>query len=177
MTRHALRGAVGLAAAAALALGASPAHADAAQATKLQRQVDQVLRHGAPGARQVGANRMRWPRDGVTLTLSVQRTAHTARFSDCKRGFVCLWQDGNGTSRRVQFYRYGTYALARYGMPARTHRGASSYFNNQTGGASAYVRGWRDRPSNIFTFWLIGHGNFFALNDRASSLTLNHPSR
>jgi hypothetical protein len=67
----------------------------------------------------------------------------------------------------VQFLRYGRYNLAGYGMPAGTHRGASSYFNNQTGGAGAYLSG---SPG---TYWMFEFGNLPGnWNDRAAYITL-----
>ena len=110
-----------LVAAAALTTAASPAGAK----TTLQRQVDQVLRHAAPGARQIAPNRVTWPGRGVTVTLSAPGKARAAAGPlDCPVGYACLWQDSNWTSRRVQFYRYGKYRLAAYGMPPGTRRGA-----------------------------------------------------
>jgi Peptidase inhibitor family I36 len=166
MTRHARRGAVALAAAAALAVGAGPADASAEQSTKIQRQVDQVLRHAAPGARQVAPNRVTWPRAGASVTISESGKARAARFSDCQLGYVCLWQDANGTNRRVQFWHYRTYRLANYGMPAGTHRGASSYYNHQTDGAGAFLRG------KDFTWHMWGFDNLSYLNDKARTITL-----
>jgi hypothetical protein len=165
------KGAVGIAAAAALAVAASPATADAGlsagQAAKLQRQVDQVLRHAAPGARQVAPNRVSWPRDRVTLTLSVPGRAQAAQFADCPRLYACLWQDAGGVGRRVQFFYYRHYNLTNYGMPPGTHRGASSAFNNQTGGADAYLN-----VGNT-TYWFWAAGNIpRQFNDKARTITL-----
>jgi hypothetical protein len=165
--RHLRTGAAGLAAAAVLSAAAGPADAGAAHATKLERQVDRVLRHAAPGAKQVAPTRVTWPRDGVTLTLSPTRGARAARFYDCPLRYACLWQDANGLGRRVQFLHYRTYKLAAYGMPAGTRCGATSYFNNQTGGAGAVLRGTR------WTYWMFELGNLpRKLNDRARTITL-----
>ncbi len=173
MTRQIRAGAAGLAAAAALTvgvgLGDASAAASAVPATKLQRQADQVLRHSSPGGRQVGSNRVAWPRDGVILTLAVPGRAHAASFGDCPAGSACLWQDVNGASRRVQFYRYRTYKLADYGMPPGTRRGASSWANHQTNGARATLSfdlGWFTMPTG-------GHGNLPPRrNDAAEFITL-----
>lgn len=171
MTRLPSTTALALAAALTAATGSAAAdghRADrAAPANGLQRQIDQVLRHAAPGARQTSPNEVRWARDGVTLTLFREDRAHAARFSDCPTKYVCLWQDANGTGRRVQFFRYRTYRLSAYGMPAGTRRDASSYYNAQTDGALAYLTGRR------FTYWLFEFGNLpRKINDRAGSITL-----
>jgi hypothetical protein len=166
-------GAIAAGLAAVLAVGATGAQAKTAlshaQATKLQRQVDQVLRHSAAGARQVNPNTVAWARDGVTLTLPLPGKAHTAALGDCRIQRACLWQDFDYKSRRVAFYAYGTYELSRYGMPHATHYGASSYYNHQTGGAKAllYI------SSRDFTFNMVGHGNLVGfLNDSAKTITL-----
>jgi hypothetical protein len=170
MMRYARAGAAGLAAAAALAAATSPAEAK----TTLQRQVNEVLRHAAPGARQVGPNRVTWARDGVTLTLVAPGVARAAGMLDCPVRYACLWQDANGRGRRVQFFRYGEYRLAAYGMPPGTHRGASSFWNRQTGGAGAFMAG------SDFTYPLLEDGNIpygnikRKYNDRASTITLWH---
>lgn len=150
---HANAGVVGLATAAALAVAVSPASASsgtsAAQATKLQREVDQVLRHLAAGGRQVGPNQVVWPRDGVRLTLSAPGAPRAARSADCRSGYACLWQDTNFRSRRVEFFRYRTYR-ADWGMPPGKRRGASSWANHQTGRARAILSfdlGWFTMPS------------------------------
>jgi hypothetical protein len=159
--------------AAALTMAAGPASADnhrtdrASPATSVQRQIDQVLRHGAPGGRQTSPNQVSWARDGVTLTLFRPDEAHAARFSDCPVRYVCLWQDANGTGRRVQFFRYRTYRLSAYGMPAGKRRDATSYANAQTGGAAAYLRG------RGFKYWLFEFGNLpRTMNDKAVTITL-----
>jgi hypothetical protein len=168
--RRVRRGATWLAAAcgaALLAAGGADASAGPtkAQAAKLQGQVDQVLRESAPGARQISPNQVQWPRDGVTVTLAVPG-ARAAGLADCKKYYACLWQDASYRSRRVQFLKYGTYNLRAYGMPPYEHRGASSYYNHQTGGAKAILHA-------SFDFSMVGHGNLYgALNDRAKSITL-----
>jgi hypothetical protein len=164
--RHRRAAAAGLVAAAALATATSPAEGK----TTLQREVDQVLRHAAPGAKQVAPNRVTWPRRGVTVTLSV-RAPGVARAAaaplDCPVGYACLWQDSNWTNRRVQFYRYGKYRLAAYGMPPGTRRGASSYFNRQTGGAHASLIG------ADFIYPMLWAGNIERkYNDRARTIWL-----
>jgi hypothetical protein len=167
--RHRLTAAAALVAAAALATATSPAEGK----TTLQRQVNQVLRHAAPGARQVAPNRVTWPRRGVTVvtvTLSAPGMARAAAFIDCPVSYACLWQDTNATNRRVQFLRYGKYKLRAYGMPPGTRRGASSYFNRQTGGAYA-VLGGAD-----FSYPLIEYGNIERkYNDRARTIWLSRP--
>lgn len=168
-----LRSTIAVTLAAALTTAAAPAAADdhradrAAPATSLQRQIDQVLARGAPGARQTSTNEVRWAREGVKLTLFRADEAHAARFSDCPPRYVCLWQDANGTGRRVQFFHYRTYRLSAYGMPAGKRRDATSYYNNQTGGAAAYLRG------RGFIYWLFEFGNLpRTMNDRAVTITL-----
>jgi Peptidase inhibitor family I36 len=159
--------------AAALAVGASGAQAKTglspAQATKLQRQVDNVVRHSAPGARQVSPNTVVWAHDGVTLRLPVPGKASAAALGDCRIQRACLWQDANYRGRRAAFYAYGTYQLARYGLTPATHFGASSFYNHQTGGAKAllYI------PNRDFTFNMRGHGNLVGfLNDSGKTITL-----
>jgi hypothetical protein len=160
--RHARTGTVALAAAAALAVGASPA-----SATTLQREVDQVLRHSEPGGRQVGPNQVVWARDGVRLTLFGRTRAASSH--DCRRGYACLWQDTNFRSRRVEFFRYRTYRLADWGMPPGKRRGASSWANHQTGRARAILSfdfGWFTMPPG-------GSGNLPPRrNDAAEFITL-----
>ena len=159
--------AIGLLAATALAVPAS------ADATPLQRQVDRVLEQSSPGGRQVAPNRITWPRAGVTMTLARPGTARAAALRDCPRGYACLWQDAGYTSRRVQFFHYRTYRLSAFGMPAGKRRGASSYFNNQTDGASAVLTfgvGANDRPLKLS---MQGHSNLFGrFNDAARWITL-----
>ena len=138
-----------------------------AQATPLDRELRSVLEHGAPGGKKISRNQIRLPKAGVTLTLSARGKARAAAFYDCPSGYACLWQDAGGTNRRVQFFNYRTYNLAGYGMPAGDHHGASSYFNNQTGGAAAYLSG---SPG---TYWMFELGNLPSKwNDRASHITL-----
>ena len=163
--RYGRAAAAALVAAAALTTAASPAEAK----TTLQRQVDQVLRHAAPGARQIAPNRVTWPRRGVTVTLSAPGKARAAAADplDCPVGYACLWQDSNWTNRRVQFYRYGKYRLAAYGMPPGTRRGASSYFNRQTHDAHAGLIG------ADFVYPLIEYGNIQRkYNDRGRTIWL-----
>jgi hypothetical protein len=79
---------------------------------------------------------------------------------------ACLWQDVGGAGPRIQFFHYRTYKLRGYGMPPFTHRGASSYYNHQTGGARAILHA-------DFDFSMRGAGNLYgALNDRGRSITL-----
>jgi hypothetical protein len=163
MARFGRAAVAGLAAAAALTAATGPAEGK----TTLQREVDEVLRHAAPGARQVGPNRVTWARDGVTLTLSAPGVARAAAFLDCPVRYACLWQDANGRGRRVQFFHYRKYRLAAYGMPAGKRRGASSYWNRQTGGAFATLIG------ADFTYPMITYGNIKRkYNDRARIIWL-----
>jgi hypothetical protein len=150
-------------AAAALAGGAGAADASTAQ---LQREVDGVLRHSAPGGRQVSPNKVEWRRAGVTLTLHAPGARRGDGWKLCPRRYACLWQDVGYESRRIQFFHYRTYQLRAYGMPPFTHKGASSYYNNQTGGAKAILHA-------DFDFSMVGRGSLFgALNDRGRSITL-----
>jgi hypothetical protein len=164
-------GAIALAAAAAALAGLASAAAARAgltdvQATKLQREVNHVLHHSAPGARQISPNAVEWPRAGATLTLAVPGRARAAGLASCPKRYACLWQDVGYSSRRVQFFHYRTYNLRAYGMPPFDHRGASSYYNHQTGGAKAILHA-------DFDFSMRGHGNLYgALNDRGRSVTL-----
>jgi Peptidase inhibitor family I36 len=160
---------IGVVLALTLAAGAAQATPppDREMRSALDREMRSVLEHGAPGGKQISRNQIRWRKAGVTLTLSVPGEARAARFADCPRGYACLWQDSGGTNRRVQFYHYRTYRLAAYGMPPGRRRGASSYYNNQTGGAGAYLRG---RPG---TYWMFGAENLpRSWNDRARTITL-----
>jgi hypothetical protein len=52
-------------------------------------------------------------------------------------------------------------------MPAGTRRGASSYYNHQTGGAGAFLRG-----GNTWTWHMWGFDNLHSLNDEARTITL-----
>lgn len=173
--RYARIGAVALSAAAALVAAATPASAvggvSAAHPT-LQQDVNQVLRHSKPGGRQVGRNQVVWARDGVRLTLLAPGATRAGRSSACRRGYACLWQDANFRSRRVEFYRYRTYRLADWGMPAGKRRGASSWANHQTGGARAiltFALGWFTMPPG-------GEGNLpRRRNDAARFITLLKP--
>jgi hypothetical protein len=169
MTTRMRRGTVWLVAAFVVALavaGTAEARVTGAQASELQRQVDHVLRHSAPGARQIAPNRVTWPRAGVTLTLPVPGTARAAGLADCPKYYACLWQDANYRNRRVQFLHYRTYNLRAYGMPPFTHKGASSYYNHQTDGAKAILHA-------DFDFSMRGHSNLYgSLNDRGRSITL-----
>jgi hypothetical protein len=158
-------------AAAGLAAEAS-AGMTSAQAGKLQREIDDVLRHAAPGARQIAPNRVAWSRDGVTLTIPATGTARVAGArSDCRLKRACVWEHADFQGRRVSFFHYGTYRLARYGLRPRTDSGASSYYNHQTGGAWAVFR----VPLSAGTFTVrAGESNNFgaALNDTATTITL-----
>lgn len=168
MSNRSRAGAVGVAVAAAVAVIPNTAGAvSSSQAAGLQRQVDHVLQHSKPGARQVAPDRVQWPRDGVTLTLEAPGKARAARFADCPRRYACLWQDVDGRGRRVQFFHYRRYLLANYGMPPFTPQGASSYYNHQIGGARLFVH------ANSVDTQLFFHGNFGgARNDRVHSITL-----
>jgi hypothetical protein len=170
MPKCSFAGTVGLAVAAAIAITpsatAAPTGQSAAQAARLQQQVDHVIEHSAPGARQIAPNRVQWPRDGVTLTLPVPGEVTASSVRDCPRRYACLWQDFEARGRRIQFLHYRTYILSNWGMPPFTHRGASSYANHQIGGAKAILHA-------DFDFSMHGHGNLYgALNDRGRSITL-----
>ena len=121
-----------------------------------------------PGAKQIGPDQVQWARDGVTLTLAApsRKLNRISPWSTCPSGYACLWRNFDAGGRRVQFYRYGTYNLAAYGMPRFQPAGASSYYNHQTGGAKAILHA-------DFDFDFTGHGNLYgALNDRSKSITL-----
>jgi len=165
MSTRTRAGVAGLIIAAALAApSASPG--EAASSARLQQQIDHIIENSAPGARQVARNRVQWPRDGVTLTFQPPGIARAARFTDCPERYACLWQDAGGQGRRIEFLRYGTYKLRAYGMPPFTHRGASSYYNHQIGGAKAILHA-------DFDFDMHGRGSLYgALNDRGRSITL-----
>ena len=103
------------AAALGLAAGASGAEASvtSAQADKLQREIDTVLRHAGVGARQIAPNRVTWRRDGVTLTIPVPGTARVARArGDCRLKRACVWEHADFLGRRLSFLHYGTFRLA-----------------------------------------------------------------
>jgi hypothetical protein len=169
--------AVGAAAAVALAMGATGVDARAAvsdeRAATLQRQIDRVLAHSAPGGQQIAPNRVTWRRDGVTLTLPVPGQAHAAvGVKDCPRGYACLWQDTFFRSRRVQFFHYRLYRLAAYGMPPGKRRGASSYANHQTGGARAWLT-FFNALHEPFDIELFSNGSLHGrLNDAAHYIEL-----
>ena len=170
MPKRSLAGTVGLAVAAAIAIApsasAAPAGMSAGQAARLQQQVDHVIQTSAPGARQIAPNQVHWPRDGVTLTLAAPGKASAASWRDCPRKYACLWEDFDAEGRRIQFFHYRTYILSNWGMPPHTPRGASSYYNRQTGGAKAILHA-------DFDFSMRGHGNLYgALNDRGRRITL-----
>jgi hypothetical protein len=159
---------IGMAALVAIkpAAGGATSALPAVQAAELQSQVDQVLRHSAPGGRPISPTQVEWARDGVTLTLAAPGSARAANYANCPRRYACLWQDFDGVGRRVQFSHYRTYQLRAYGMPPFTDRGASSYQNHHTGGAEAILHA-------DFDFTLRGHGNLYgSLNDRGTSITL-----
>jgi hypothetical protein len=160
--------AAGLAAILAFTIGPAGAQAggSAAQAAKLEGQVEHVLRHAKPGARQVAPNQVSWPREGVTLTFPVAGTASASGLGECKRGHACLWMHSNYRGWIASFYRYGTYRLSDYGLGRFDPSGASSYYNHQTGGARAILHA-------TFDFSMRGYGNLYgALNDRGRSITL-----
>jgi hypothetical protein len=141
-------------------------------AAALQRQIDGVLAHSAPGGQQIAPNRVTWRRDGATLTLPVPgRGAHAAvGVNDCPSGYACLWQDSWFQGRRVQFLHYRVYRLAAYGMPPGTHRGASSYANHQTGGARAWLEFFQGTDTYLD---LHSNGNLHGvLNDAARYIGL-----
>jgi hypothetical protein len=166
MPKRSLAGTVGLAVAAAIAIAPSATAAPAGQSARLQQQVDHVIEHSAPGARQIAPNRVQWPRAGVTLTLAAPGKATASSVRDCPRRYACLWQDFEARGRRIQFFHYRTYILSNWGMPPFTPRGASSYANHQTGGAKAILHA-------DFDFSMHGHGNLYgALNDRGRRITL-----
>jgi hypothetical protein len=160
--------AAGLAAILAFTIGPAGAQASlsGAKAAKLQGQVEHVLGHAKTGARQIAPNRVSWPRDGVTLTIPVPGTASTSGLSECKRGYACLWMHSGYRGWIARFYHYGTYRLSDYGLGRFDSRGASSYYNHQTGGARATLHATYD-----VNLW--GHADLAgALNDRGKSITL-----
>jgi len=161
ITRRRRRRAAGLAAGLGAALAVAGGGADA-HATPLDRDLQSVLAHGAPGGKQVGKNRIQWPKQGVTLTL---RTAQPGPWA-CETQHVCLYQDSRGRGRKIHFKQYGTYKLAAYGMGAG-RRGASSYYDNQTGSAGSTLIG----PN--FRLALVNFGNIpRSMNDRATRVRL-----
>ena len=81
-----------------------------------------------------------------------------------------MWEHANFEGRRVSFFHYGTYRLARYGLRPLTDSGVSSWYNHQTGGAWAVLR---TPPLGNFTIRPGESGNFgAALNDTATAITL-----
>ena len=169
-TRITIRLAAAVGAVLALALGASQAHArdgvSPAQTTQLQHQVDNVLRYGAPGAKQVNPTTVAWPRDGVILTLPAPGRARIARGPDCPLGYACVWRDAGYFGLRAAFFHYRTYDLRRYGFPPFTHSGVSSYYNHQSGGAKMFLNTVEG------AFRLRNHANLTTLNDLGISVTL-----
>lgn len=166
-----------LGAALTLAFGAGAADSQAAvtkaQASKLQGKVDKVLRHAAPGARQVAPNKVVWARDGVILTLPVPGKARAASsYRDCPFGYACLWQHANFQGGRAQFYHYRYYDVAAYGLPPYTIYGASSYYNHQTGGARAIIDGdWHPHPGT-FNLGTRAQNMPSEMNDRVKNISL-----
>ena len=162
ITRRRCRRASGLAACLGAALAIAGGGADA-HATPLDRELRSVLAHGAPGGKLVGKNQIHWPKQGVTLTLRPSQPAPWM----CESQHVCLYQDSNGEGRKIHFKQYGTYWLARYGMGAGP-RGASSYYDNQTGSATSTLIG----PN--FRLPLVNFGNIpRSKNDRATYVRLS----
>ncbi|RKF29301.1 hypothetical protein [Micromonospora globbae] len=84
-----------------------------------------------PDATRLSANQVAWPDDGVVLTVTDADTAG----SWCQTGRACIHADANRGGYGYAFYRCQTYRLPEYGFPIGQRGGASSWYNNQTGGA------------------------------------------
>ncbi|MGK5672151.1 hypothetical protein ACSNOB_04800 [Micromonospora sp. URMC 106] len=120
-----------------------------------------------PRATRLSANQVAWPNDGVVLTV----TDVDATGSWCGTGRACIHADANRAGYGYAFYRCGTYRLPEYGFPTGQRGGASSWYNNQTGGAKIRFE------DEWFTLTPVtagyGFGNMPSyMNDRAYWLSL-----
>ena len=126
--------------AAALAV-AAPATAAAPGATVLQQQIDAHIQ--AYGGTQTAVNEIRWA-DGAVMTwpvpgakraLSPGEQAQALGVANCSIGWTCLYEHHNFDGRRWTWSDCDDLWLANWGFQDK----ASSWHNNQTGGARTKV--------------------------------------
>lgn len=117
---------------------------------------------------------------GIAVILALATTAGDARamqrdvrhpdYEGCPLQYVCLWEHAYGQGRLIYFKAYGTYKLSRWGMSGDPvhHKGVTSFWNHQSGGAKATLIG----PN--FRLNISNYGNVPAsLNDRATYVRLS----
>ncbi|HTZ43407.1 MAG TPA: hypothetical protein VMB79_06055 [Jatrophihabitans sp.] len=83
---------------------------------------------------------------GVLSLAAPAEAAPAASSEGCPSGYVCIYPGAswNGGSPSLKFYTYGYHNLSNV---VGTHR----FFNNQTGGASAYAcSGYNGTGSDLF---------------------------
>lgn len=160
----------------ALATPAIAASADAASSaraadTRLEQQIEGLLRHNK-GAERVGKDRVRLE-PGVEMTVASTRAAADGA-NDCRTGYACVWQHRDASGYRLDFYYYGSYTLSNYTMPDGTswQDQVSSYYNAQTDGAWIVGKNWDNGLE-----WIFGGpgGRYEALvsaNDQADVIEL-----
>lgn len=142
---------VGLSAAAVLvgAVAAVPASADTHRSST-QAQLDRVLK-ASPGGEQTGANEISWRQGRVRMTFPAAASGRALSPGEklapqgtpnCKRGWVCLYQDADYDGRRLAFSECHVHDLGDWSFRDQ----ASSWHNNQTGGVTAKLlyRSWWD---------------------------------
>ncbi|MEV4132843.1 hypothetical protein AB0J72_11845 [Dactylosporangium sp. NPDC049742] len=147
-----------------LAVPAAPAGA-APPGAVAEAEIARILA-ADPAATRLSADQVAWPDDGVVLTVTGE-----AAGSWCGTGRACVYADANRAGYGYAFYRCGAYRLPEYGFPTGQRAGASSWYNNQTGGAKIRFE------DEWFTLTPVLAGSGFGnmpsyLNDRAYWLDL-----
>jgi hypothetical protein len=136
----------------AIALALSLAGAGSAQAASttsdaaLERQVRANLAAN-PGSDRVGPNQIQLE-PGLTMTLLGRGSASAAqdRAKRCNLGYFCIYENRDFGGASLGMSACNTYVLHSYrfidqfGRPDRWDLEASSWINNQTGGAAATLR-------------------------------------
>ncbi|RGC68569.1 hypothetical protein C5N14_12785 [Micromonospora sp. MW-13] len=150
-----------------LASSASPVAA-ASPDTLTEDRIRSILA-GDPHATRLSANQVAWPDDGVVLTLTDGDA--DAAGSWCGTGRACVHADANRGGYGYAFYYCQVYRLPNYGFPTGERAGASSWYNNQTGGAKIkFEDEWFTLTPVVAGY---GFGNMPSyMNDRAYWLTL-----
>ncbi|MEH1163968.1 peptidase inhibitor family I36 protein [Micromonospora sp. CPCC 205539] len=166
-----LTGLLAVAVGAPAASAAPPANAQ----DKLQSEISAHIK--AYGGKQISVNQIAWE-DGVTMTfplpgakvaLAPGQEMVPLGTPNCRRGWSCLWEHNNFEGRYVDYYNCGTVWLRDKGFENM----ASSWHNNQTGGAYSIVYNYVG--SNPQQIWFepagasaayVGNGN----NDIADSV-------
>lgn len=136
-------------------------------AQTVEARVDAILdRH--PDATQLSSNQITWPGDGVVLTVLDENA--TAAGSWCGTGYACVYADANRGGYGYSFYNCSVYRLTQYGFPVNEPGGVSSWYNNQTDGATIRFQ----NPTKTLSHTAgVGFGNMPSyMNDRAYWLTL-----